>query len=170
MYKYIMSTNAVDRYKKRGKMNELIYLLIAYLVGSISPSYFFGKLKGKDLRKIGRRNTGATNTYKNVGPVYGVITALFDIFKGVIIVILALYFGFNVYVVYLSALLVTIGHNYPFYLKFRGGRGIATSIGAFFVILVYYNDIYALIAAVIVAIRSIAISPNFRKWIIKKMK
>lgn len=150
-------------------VNEIIYLIIAYLIGSISPGYFFGRLKGKDLRKIGDKNTGGTNTYKNVGPVYGIITAIFDIIKGAVVVTFALYLGFSVYIVYLSAIFSALGHIYPFYLKFKGGRGIGPSAGAFFIILINYRDIYALIAAIIVLVRSIVISPNFRKWVMKKV-
>lgn len=151
-------------------ISEIIILVAAYLIGSISPGYFFGKLKGKDLRKLGNRNTGATNTYKSAGSVFGIITALIDIFKGVVVVILVIYFNLNVYLVYIAAILVVIGHNYPFYLKFKGGRGTATSIGAFISILIYYRDIYSIIAFIIVIARSLAISPNFRKWLIKKIK
>jgi glycerol-3-phosphate acyltransferase PlsY len=151
-------------------IKEALIVIIAYLVGSISLGYFFGRLvKGIDLRKVGRKNTGGTNTWVNVGAVYGIITIIFDVFKGTIMVVIALLMNMPMVVVYLVALFSVIGHNHPFYLNFKGGRGTATSFGSFVPILIVYNDIYSYIAIIIICIRSWIISPGFRKVVLKKL-
>ena|SRR3989344_4836684 len=136
---------------------------LGYLLGSISPGYFFGKLvKGKDIRKYGNRNTGATNTYKVVGPVYGVIAALFDFTKGAIAMVLAISLGLHEFVVYGVGLFAVIGHNYPFYLGFQGGKGVATSLGLSLLAIVYYGSLYAFLLTLVFVLRAVMISKNFR--------
>ena len=108
-----------------------IILVLAYLIGSLSPGYFFGRVvKGVDIRKFGNHNTGATNTYHVVGPVYGFVTVVFDFLKaGVVYVLLALNWGIDPSWAILFGLAVVVGHNWSFYLQFRGGRGAASLSG-----------------------------------------
>src|SRR3989344_2200620 len=113
-------------------MTNLVILLAgAYLIGSLSPGYFFGRVvKGIDIRKFGNHNTGATNVYHVVGPVYGFITVVFDLLKsGVLYALLVWYWGMNPTWAIMPGLAVVAGHNWPFYLQFRGGRGAASLSG-----------------------------------------
>ena len=100
--------------------------IIGYLLGSISPSYIISKKKKIDLRKRGTGNLGASNTFINLGKKYGVLVMAFDIFKAFFAVNLsaALFPGVAIARV-ASGSAAVIGHNHPFYLKFKGGKGIA---------------------------------------------
>lgn len=126
-------------------MSEFYLLLIfGYLVGSLSPGYFFGRLvKGIDIRKFGNHNTGATNTYSVVGPVYGVITAIFDFLKTPFVYYLGLQW-LDPNMAILVGLASVVGHIAPFYLGFRGGRGVASLGGLCFIALFYSRSIYTL--------------------------
>ncbi|MCL1802245.1 MAG: glycerol-3-phosphate 1-O-acyltransferase PlsY [Eubacteriaceae bacterium] len=109
----------------------LIALLASYLLGSISFSYFLGKIiKKVDIRDLGTNNAGATNAFNELGIMAGVITAVCDMLKGLIAVsISSLMFGIDVNMQALCGLFAIVGHIYPFYLGFRGGKGLATIIG-----------------------------------------
>ncbi len=111
-------------------MNIVISVLVGYLLGSISFSYVFGKrLKKLDIRQHGSGNAGATNTLRvlGVGPAIGVL--LLDTLKGVVAVILALYLGGEGLAPALAGLAAIVGHNWPVFLRFKGGKGVATTIG-----------------------------------------
>ena len=134
-------------------MNDLIiYLIFGYLVGSISPGFFFGKLVKKvDVRKFRNRNTGAANTYYVVGPVYGVIAGIFDALKA-----LFAYFAAVKGLPIVAAgpvspdqaiavgLAAVAGHIWPFYLRFKGGRGAASLAGMGVAVIYYTRSWYAL--------------------------
>lgn len=111
-----------------------LVVLISYFIGNISPSYIFGKVFGKiDIRKHGSGNAGATNTLRVLGAKVAGMTFLVDALKGV----LAVAIGRGIYGYYgalIAAVFVIIGHDWPVVLKFKGGKGIATSIGSVMVI------------------------------------
>jgi glycerol-3-phosphate acyltransferase PlsY len=106
-------------------------LLSAYFIGSIPTGYLLGVFSGVDIRRTGSKNIGATNVARVVGWKVGLITLLADTAKGLIPVYLSLHLGFNVKVTALTGLLVFLGHLYPMFLKFRGGKGVATALGVF---------------------------------------
>jgi acyl phosphate:glycerol-3-phosphate acyltransferase len=110
-------------------------IIISYLVGSIPTAFIFGKLlKGLDIRKFGSGNVGATNALRVLGKRVGVLVLILDILKGVISIILAEFF---IPEVNLSADLIRVlfgvscicGHNWTIFLNFKGGKGIATTLG-----------------------------------------
>lgn len=119
----------------------IISLVAAYLLGSIPSAYIAGRLKkGIDIRQIGSHNMGAMNTFYNLGPVAGMLVLLTDAGKGAAAVALtrALFiwlgvpdviFGVTQLAEYLAGIAVVLGHNYPVWLKFKGGKGGATVIG-----------------------------------------
>ncbi len=109
---------------------KIIFLVLAYLIGSVSPAFIVGKLKGKDLRKVGSKNVGGLNVYKNFGLFYAVLVIVFDIAKGIIPVLAGLTYQLNYLVIASGGSLAVLGHDFPFYLKFKGGKGTATTIGA----------------------------------------
>lgn len=117
-------------------------LVAAYLVGSIPTSYIFARaLKGIDIRQHGSHNVGATNVARTVGKVPGLMALILDITKGVVVVtVLTGYFygwaGDIDFVLYrtLMALAAICGHIWTVFLGFKGGKGIATTLGVMFVI------------------------------------
>lgn len=121
-------------------------LFFGYLIGSFSPGYFLGRLvRGIDIREYGNHNTGATNAYRVIGPVYGVITAAFDTLKSSAAYLLAVFAG-NIHpdLAILIGLAAVAGHNWPFYLKFRGGKGIASLFGLSITALIFSQSIFVL--------------------------
>lgn len=109
----------------------IIWMIIAYFIGNISTAYFVGKLMGKiDIRNHGSGNAGATNALRVLGVKAGIVTLLGDMLKGLIIVGVAKYFG-SLQLALACGLAVVIGHDFPVFFHFKGGKGIATSIGIF---------------------------------------
>ena len=128
--------------------------VIAYLIGSISFSTLIGRWFGKiDIREHGSGNAGATNTLRVLGARYAIIVLLADIAKGIIAVLLAKALGGgNPWVTYISALAVIVGHNWPIYFGFRGGKGVATTIGVLLVLMPKSLLTACLIAVILIAI------------------
>ncbi len=121
---------------------ECIYsLLIGYFLGSLSPSALVAKVKKVDLKSQGTKNLGASNTMLVIGKVYGALVMLFDIAKAFAAsrIARALFPSLAVAVL-LAGLGAVIGHVFPFYLKFRGGKGLA----AFGGMVMAYNPWYFL--------------------------
>lgn len=108
-------------------------VILGYLFGSFLPGYFLPLwFKGVDIRKLGDGNPGILNVKKNVGNFLALLTASYDILKGFIPMGITYYiFRFPLEFVYLSGFSAVLGHKYPFYLNFKGGRGFATSISLF---------------------------------------
>ena len=105
--------------------------LIAYLIGSISPSLIISNIKTKDIRSFGSKNLGASNTAILLGWKLGVLVGFLDILKGVIPVLLAgILLPEYTYLPFVVATAAVLGHIFPFYLKFKGGKGFATFLGA----------------------------------------
>jgi glycerol-3-phosphate acyltransferase PlsY len=116
-----------------------LFPILGYFFGSINPGYFFGKAKGIDLREVGTKNAGASNTYRVLGLRYALPTVAFDTFKSLIVIYLALLSGVGVFISHLSGLMTIIGHIFPFYLSFNGGQGVASATGMLlFYILNYF--------------------------------
>ena len=112
-------------------MELFIIVLISYLLGSIPFGYLFTKLfLKKDIRDIGSGNIGATNALRTGNKIIGYSTLTFDILKAVL-PILYIKFNFSEYV-FVSSLSVFIGHVFPVWLKFKGGKGVATYLGILF--------------------------------------
>lgn len=116
-------------------MGRLICIIIGYVFGLFQTSYIYGKLHGIDIRKCGSGNAGTTNMLRTLGTKAGAITLLGDAFKCVIavLVVRALFAGkypdmlplLSIY----TAAGVILGHNFPFYMNFKGGKGIAATAG-----------------------------------------
>ncbi len=118
-------------------IHVLFFFLIFYLIGSFPSGYVFFKLKtNKDIRTFGkRRNIGATNVFIEGGPYIGIFTLIADILKGAIpVVFVKFYYKDNILssemVIILSALFAVLGHIFPIFLNFKGGKGLATTLGA----------------------------------------
>lgn len=116
-------------------LQRLISLLIGYAFGLFQTAYFYGKAKGIDIRNYGSGNAGTTNALRVLGKKAGLIVLLGDLFKCIFaVVIVKLIFGTNYPdIKYLLCLYTgagaVLGHNFPFYMGFKGGKGIAATGG-----------------------------------------
>lgn len=111
---------------------KIIFIIAAYLFGSIPIAYILYKAKtGGDIREQGSGNVGGTNIARTVGATAGVITILIDALKG-FLPIMAVYFLFpdDLILAAITTVVTVLGHDYSIYLNFKGGKGIATSLGA----------------------------------------
>lgn len=132
-------------------MNYVKYLLliVAYLIGSIPNGLLIGRLKGIDIREHGSQNIGSTNVARTLGFKYGVLVLLLDSLKGALIVAL-----FTLKIIPSSyclpsplfyGLAATLGHSFSIFLKFKGGKAVATSAG----VLIAYDPLVFLVAAIV---------------------
>ena len=108
----------------------ILLIFVAYVIGSVPTGYLLGKLRGVDVRTIGSGNVGATNVARAVGKSQGIITLIADAAKGYLPVFTALQLGQDSLTVALTAIAAFLGHLYPLFLNFRGGKGVATGFGA----------------------------------------
>jgi len=102
----------------------------AYLLGSVPTGFILGYLAGVDVRRVGSGNVGATNVARVAGKWLGLLTLLGDAAKGFVPVLIALRIDLGAAVTGLAALAAFLGHLYPLFLKFQGGKGVATALGA----------------------------------------
>lgn len=112
-------------------MGTVLILLFSYLLGSVPTGYLLGSLSGVDVRQVGSGNVGATNVARVVGKKQGLLTLLGDAAKGFLPVFVSQQLGFSAAITSLAALAAFLGHLYPVFLKFQGGKGVATALGAF---------------------------------------
>ena len=161
---------------------DLLIILFSYLCGSIPfglvITYIFKK---DDPRQIGSKNIGATNILRTGGLILGLVTLILDILKGFIAIKITLMLNSNL--IGLSMIFVVIGHVFPIWLKFKGGKGVATFIGvllgySFQLFLLFivtwlisafvfkYSSLSAIIALIINLISTIAVDSNYIYFII----
>ncbi|ARQ06828.1 glycerol-3-phosphate 1-O-acyltransferase PlsY [Macrococcoides canis] len=126
-------------------MQIALLLVIAYLLGAIPTGLIVGKLFfNKDIRNFGSGNLGATNTFRVLGKNAGIFVTIFDVAKGVLPAAFPILFDLDIHGIWFG-LAAIIGHVYPIYLKFKGGKAVATSAG----VILGVNPIVFLIIAVI---------------------
>ncbi len=136
----------------------ILCIVVGYLFGCFQTGYFYGKFKGIDIRKHGSGNAGTTNTLRVLGKKAGIITYAGDAIKAIIAVLLMRFVIFpstepiELIKMY-TGLGVVLGHNYPFYLKFKGGKGIATTSAVMACV-----NLYFLIPEIIVFFGAFAIT------------
>lgn len=105
----------------------IFVVVLSYLVGSANISYFMGKIRGYDIRKEGSGNAGASNVVIMMGKKWGLIVALIDIFKAFLVCTIAMkLFPDKVYIGPLAGVSCILGHIFPFYMQFKGGKGLAS--------------------------------------------
>ncbi|MBX0310496.1 MAG: glycerol-3-phosphate 1-O-acyltransferase PlsY [Sulfurihydrogenibium sp.] len=110
------------------EINFVVYLIITYLLGSIPFGLIISKLFGRDIRKEGSGNIGATNVTRVLGKKAGLLVLILDMLKGFLPIYIAKYI-FDTKLVSLLAIASVIGHCFSIYLKFKGGKGVATAFG-----------------------------------------
>lgn len=133
---------------------EIILILFGYLLGSVPTGFILGSMAGVDVRKAGSGNVGATNVARVAGKRQGILTLIGDTAKGVVPVILALQMGANLTTTVMAGAAAFVGHLYPVFLKFRGGKGVATALGVFVAL--------APVAALVLILMFIAIALSSR--------
>ena len=128
---------------------NILWIIGAYLIGSIPFALIVWKLfRQIDIRDFGSGNLGGTNAVRVLGPKLGIPTGLLDIFKAFVIVILAQYvFNFDYNPLYLG-IVASVGHCYPVFANFRGGKAVSTTIGA----VLAYSPIVGLVAVLVAII------------------
>ena len=115
--------------------------IISYLMGSIPFGFILAKIfLKKDIREIGSGNIGATNALRTGNKIIGYLTLILDILKAVIPVLYVKFFFQES--IYISSLCAFLGHVFPIWLKFRGGKGVATYVGILFSINIYFGFIF----------------------------
>jgi len=127
----------------------IIAILIGYAFGCIQSAYFFSKIVGKmDIREHGSGNAGASNITTIMGVKFGFIVGLVDVLKGIFAVLVVKWiYPDSPDLAYLSGIMAILGHIFPFYLKFRGGKGVATLVGMMFGLNWKLGILFALLVA-----------------------
>ena len=128
-----------------------LILFISYLIGSIPFGFLLTKIfLKKDIREIGSGNIGATNALRTGNKLIGYSTLILDISKAVIL-LLIIKFNFSEYL-FTSSIAVFLGHVFPIWLKFKGGKGVATYVGILFCINIYLAIIFIIVWLVVFVI------------------
>ena len=137
----------------------IVVAVIAYLLGSISFSVIFGKIfAGIDVRECGSKNAGSTNTLRTAGKKAALLTLICDISKGVVAVLVGFIIGLwfqnidRALLVQIAGICVVLGHVFPIFFKFRGGKGVATSLGVLLIMNWQIGLICLVFALVIMAL------------------
>jgi len=128
----------------------IIAVFLGYLLGSIPTAYIFGRvLENLDIREHGSGNVGATNTFRVLGKGPGICVLVIDILKGVLaVVLIGRLFGVNgIWPFILLGLAAVAGHNWTIFLRFKGGKGIATSFGVLIGLVVQFPGLSAVLLA-----------------------
>jgi glycerol-3-phosphate acyltransferase PlsY len=134
----------------------ILITIFSYLLGSIPTGYIIGALAGIDIRKVGSGNVGATNVARTVGKTKGLLTLTADVAKGFIPVFVALRFGLSNTAVASVGVAAFLGHLYPVFLKFQGGKGVATALGVLLALAPMATLVLAAVFGVVVFFSRIA--------------
>ena len=150
----------------------IICLVLGYIFGCFQTGYFYGKLfKGIDVRNYGSGNAGTTNTLRTLGKPAGYIVFLGDALKAVFAVWIVRYLLFpglgdvTKILETVTALGVVLGHNYPFYMNFKGGKGIAATFGCFLGLLPHWIPLCVLAGIFIFFSCVVKINPNYYRTV-----
>lgn len=113
-------------------MKEILFLVLGYVMGALPNGVWIGKyFKKIDIREHGSKNSGATNAYRVLGPKYGLMVLAADALKGFLPPFVASRYGVTGNMLLLIGVLAIVGHSLSFFLHFKGGKGVATSLGVF---------------------------------------
>ena len=118
-------------------MTWAIWIAGAYLVGSVPFGYLIGRARGVDVRTVGSKNIGATNVYRTVGKGWGLLAFLCDFLKGLLPTLAALRWGGDADLPVCVGLACVVGHTLTVFMRFRGGKGVATAFGMMIALLPY---------------------------------
>lgn len=143
-------------------MDTIISILIGYFLGCSSMSYYIGKLNGFNMQDKGTGNLGASNTMMLMGWKAGILVALHDVLKAVIaILIIKNLYPSSMILPYITGTSCILGHIFPFYLHFKGGKGLASFIGVAIALDWKFAAILVIFAAILVIITDYIVSATF---------
>jgi glycerol-3-phosphate acyltransferase PlsY len=148
-------------------IQTIIAMLVGYGFGCIQSAYLISKLVGKmDIREHGSGNAGASNITAIMGWKYGIIVGLVDVLKGMFAVLTVkwIYPGSSD-LAYLSGMMAIIGHIFPFFMKFKGGKGVAALVGMMFGVNWKLGVFFALLVAIPALITDYIVSGSFTTFI-----
>lgn len=135
-------------------MEVILLCIIAYLLGSIPSGVWIGqKFYNKDIRQYGSGNTGATNTFRILGVKAGTLAAIGDVLKGTIATFIPIYLKTDIHPI-LIGLFAILGHVYPIFLKFKGGKAVATTAGVALAIHPFFLFVFVGVFLVILFVTS----------------
>jgi glycerol-3-phosphate acyltransferase PlsY len=138
---------------------EFVLILFAYLVGSIPTGYIVGSLVGVDVRKVGSGNIGATNVARVLGKRQGLLTLIADAAKGFVPMFVAAQLNLSLTATAFVGVAAFLGHVYPIFLRFKGGKGVATALGVFLAVApVVTLILIAIFAVVVLSSRIVSLS------------
>ncbi|MEJ5228540.1 MAG: glycerol-3-phosphate 1-O-acyltransferase PlsY [Pseudothermotoga sp.] len=116
-------------------MNYILVAVISYICGAIPFSYILPRLKKIDVRNVGSGNVGGTNALRAAGPLIGLTCMILDALKSFVpVLIVSRIFTYDPHYVGIAAIFAVLGHDFPIFLKFRGGKGVASTTGVFFAV------------------------------------
>jgi glycerol-3-phosphate acyltransferase PlsY len=131
-----------------------LIIVLGYFLGAIPTGYIVGRATaGGDIRKMGDENMGAANAYRELGSKAGIIVGIIDAAKGALVIIIAQAANMSQITVMLAGTAAVIGHNWPVFLGFRGGRGVSTTIGILLILITLPMLILALPTLLILIIK-----------------
>ncbi len=133
-------------------LSYLVAIAIGYLLGSFPSGYVVGRLRGIDVRQWGSGRIGGTNVLRSVGPWAAILATLSDVAKGTLAVFVARALVGSPSAEVLAGLAAILGHDFSIFLKFSGGRGVATTVGALGALYVPASVILSLVALLVVAV------------------
>lgn len=125
-------------------MRSFLVILFAYLLGSVPVGVILARAKGADPRRVGSGNIGATNVMRAAGKTTGILTLVGDVLKGFLPVLIASALDVPIIVIAAVGLAAFLGHLFPVFLKFKGGKGVATALGVY----LFLNPFAVLVAAI----------------------
>lgn len=145
----------------------IITILIGYSFGCIQSAYFISRLVGKiDIREHGSGNAGASNITAIMGWKYGFIVGFIDILKGIVaVLIVKSIYPANPDLAYLAGIMAIIGHIFPFHIKFRGGKGVATLVGIMFGLNWKLGILFALLVAIPALLSDYIVAGSFGTFV-----
>ncbi len=119
----------------------IVLIICSYLLGSVPSSYLVARARGIDLRKQGTQQVGGGNLWRTTSRKLGLIVGIFDFFKGMLMMLIALRLGLDAGQQLAVGLAAVAGHNWSVFLRFHGGRGVATSLGIIIILPLINNNI-----------------------------
>ncbi len=136
-------------------LNTVIATITGYLLGSIPFAYIVGRLKkGVDIRQVGGGNMGALNTMREIGRAIGLAVLIADIAKGLVAVLIAHWLGLSMPWIFIVGFAAVVGHNWPIFLGFKGGKGAATTTGVLLALVPHEFAISLAVMALVIIVTS----------------
>ncbi|WP_291259244.1 glycerol-3-phosphate 1-O-acyltransferase PlsY [Fusobacterium sp.] len=134
-------------------MKIILFIVLAYILGALPNGVWIGKhFKNIDIRNYGSKNSGATNAYRVLGARYGIMVLIADALKGFLPPFIASKYGIEGNYLLLIGMVAIVGHTLSFFLNFKGGKGVATSLGVFLFLVPNVTLTLLIIFIVVVAI------------------